>query len=673
MLTRGINPCLLGAGTFMARFNVLLLAGAWLAAWLVYSPVIHAGWLYDDIQHVVNDPRHKHLELFSPQRWSDPHPSLESPEDEAIFLPNYNKPLYADRFIWRLSFALERALAGSSHSPAIAHAVNLLLHLAVISALFFALTRLVELYFSRFADRRIGPDRIAHWQCLPGLAAIVFSVHPWAAEPVCYVSARSGSLGALFVLLGVGFWSGALLVQSSRFSRILQICLAAACALAAFSSKENFITAPAAYFLVTWPILWRRAACWKWHIILPSVLALILVLCFVAFLGIRYSDRAGGLWAQVGGRGWNYFFEIQNPLVLMTLLDQVPALRLSLETNHPMWPVWACAVALGLNVCLVSLSLVAGLRWPLLLGLTWFYLHLVPTNSFLPRPDFLAARNVYLPVAGIATLAAGGLLAAWSRWLRNSNPVGTSQPVSRTPWLLMGVASTVLIYWGMCAWTWANAFVSPEKIWARCAIIAPDHATVRLNLACAMLNAPAPTAGMTRRYSDAKRETHLALAAESSATMKFHTERPRQVRHALAARLLALIHYANGDGYGSARYYRESWTLLPSLAAWTGWALVSFENNLSQEMADAVTEGQQHWPDAWWPLAVRGLHRAGNSTDTRKIEPDIIRDLETAERAPDAVTLELRLIQRYALYQLVQAGPAKPRESELLKRLKHFW
>lgn len=644
--------------------NVFLLCAAWAAALVVFSPALEGGWLSDDYDYVLNDPRLNNLQLFVPGHWSDSPPVLKETPDGTPFLPEYQRPLISDRFIWRLSFAVERYCVGLS--PAYAHMVNLLLHLACIAALYWSLSRLLNLYG---AANSFGAGNL-DWQLLPGIASLIFAIHPWVSEPVCYVSARNASLGTLFVLLGLGCWAGALHPAGNRSFKILQYCGAGLCALAAFASKENFITAFAGYFLATCPLLWRRCATLRWQRVLPIALGIALLLFALAFAGIHVSERAAGLWAQARERGLKYCFEIQSPLLLKTLLDQVPTLRLSFEANHPNWPLWSCVLALGLNAILIAGSLLIGLRWPILLGVTWFYLHLFPTNSFLPRPDFLAARNVYLPMAGIATLLAGAMLSA-RRWLLRASPLEyAARLMSGRARIVTLCAALLLVYWGVQSRNWSGAFAAPENLWARSAKIAPDHVTVRLNLACAMLNETMSDESRMRQCADAERELRLALGAENSSTMQFYTERPRRLNHALALRLLAQTYVGRGDVLNAVRLYRESFTLQPTLAAWIGWAMISLNGSFAQDSLNASLEGQRRWPDAWWPRAVRGLCGAAKIPDQRNLPPEIVKDLEAAEQTTDETQPELRSLQRYALYQLAQAAAVRSRAPQLMERLR---
>jgi len=690
-----------------STLNWLLLAAAWFAAWIVYSPVLQAHWFYDDSDYVLQDPRLDHLELFWPSHWHDAPPPLEESRDGPLVLPGYGQPLIKDRYLWRLSFALEKwrlgpafsEIAESAHdsqaeAPAnapmltwgetAAHADNLLIHLACIGALFFALTRLLALYLPVGRDAISSCDsknkdgrRTSPLAWLPGAAALIFAVHPWAAEPVCYVSARDGSMGAFFVLLGLGLWAAGLQARRSWLIRASLIAGALLCALAAFGCKENFITAVAGYVLATWPVLWKSLARWggasrvKFLAIAGGASLLALALAgTLAWVGISLSGRASGLWGQVAERGWRYFFEIQNPVLLTTLADQVLSLRLSLEANFPGWPDWACAVALVANAALFLLGALGGKRWPLLLGLSWFYLHLAPTNSFLPRPDFLASRNVYLPAAGIATLVAGALLWVAARRelkTRETSSVPAGSDAELIPRLAVAAVFAVLFcYWAFSSYSWAQCFAKPEGVWARSAKVAPDHSVVRLNLACAMLGRLSGQPSGLDDLAKAERELRAALAAEDSPTMRYHSGRHKAQRQGLAARLLAFMYYERKDYPQAELFFRRSWEQLPTQPTWVGWAACCRDGGLSAQLADVVSEGEKRWPDQWWPRALRGLQQAKTAGFTAQV----CSDLQAAERAPNESVPELRWLQVRAIEALSSRESDPGRAKRLQERLR---
>src|SRR5579863_10447670 len=93
----------------MLWLNRGLLLGALFSALLVYGECLNAGWFYDDNDYVLLDPRINHLKLFLPGYWSQPPPELDKFGGQNLILPGYDKPVIGDRYLWHLSFALERA------------------------------------------------------------------------------------------------------------------------------------------------------------------------------------------------------------------------------------------------------------------------------------------------------------------------------------------------------------------------------------------------------------------------------------------------------------------------------------------------------------------------------------------------------------------------------------
>jgi tetratricopeptide (TPR) repeat protein len=654
-----------------------------LLAGIIYGPLLGAGWFYDDEEFIVNDPRLNHIELFSPNHWFDP-PTPPSPSSNELHaFASYEKPLIADRYVFRLSFALERKVLDGTPSPALSHAINLVLHLACITALFFVLMRLTELYLSTTCatgasgcspcSHTSGTLRNAHsecWRIFPGVGALIFSIHPWASEPVCYATARSGSLGTLFTLLGLLCWIAALNRSRKNFVRIAYLLGSGLCALAAFGSKENFITAPVGYLLATGPILWQRIGSGSKLRIAILFFSATALLILVAGLGLKFSHRAEGLWAQIGdGRGWHYFFEIQNPLLLSTLADQLPVQRISIETNHPHWSTWACLCALLGNGILLVGSIFGGFRWPLLLCLSWFYLHLLPTNSFLPRPDFLATRNFYLPVAGTSALMAGLLIWSWIRF---------GQPLSKLRSVILGGGVLLGLYWSFCASSWSRAFLSPDEVWARSALVAPDHSVVHINLAYTL------SKRRLRRMNDEnisraavahldldkiQEEYQAALTAENSLTMSYHSERPKATRRSLALLSLAIIYQDAEDFEQAEQYFRKSLEYVPLVEAWIGWMICGSSKGSKQE---ALEFGFAQWPDEWWPKAARAwLYVEPPPVDVTTLPPDILADFSHAENAPNATGFALKSLQCSALYYLAKTeGRLTDRAVQLLNRIE---
>ena len=658
-----------------AFWNRCLLGAALLAASIVYWPASRADWFYDDVDYIVSDPRLDHIELFLPGHWHDPPPPLNAQGISVEQLPGYGKPLIEDRYVWRLSFALERYFHGKTDSSALAHAINLLLHLGCICALFAALRRLLALYGETEKWAWCGETKLARgnlWPLLPGVTALIFAIHPWAAEPVCYATARSASLGTFFVLTCIVLTALALDERRSNWIRVVCALAVLFCAILAFGCKENFVTAlPGCVFVVV-PVVWQRIKQYSRATTVAIAGGILACLAVVLVLAIRSSNRAQGLFEQSSvSRSWPYFFEIQNPLVLLTLLDQLPVRRIAVEFNHPGWDVAACWVALSANIIFMAVGTFGGFRFPVFLALGWFYLHLLPTNSFLVRQDFLAARNVYLPVCGTSVLFAGAFLWLGTILDRETRELPTvRRRLSLVAFLMTSIG--IGYYWSAMTMRWASAFGMPDRVWEQSAKIAPDHATVRLNYGIALLNPTSRLNGSPNQMAQVEHELLAALAAEASPTMQYHNPSHRITRRAVAWRILGEVHRVKGENAKAEHYFEDAWHAKPALiGAWAAWVDIAFELRDNDALRRAVPEGLAAWPGSWWPIAVRGMADATDPNSGRSTS-ETLADLKVVMTINTVSSPELRVLLARALYLLTQRSEMREHLPKLKARLRNL-
>jgi len=120
--------------------------------------------------------------------------------DAALFSGQADRAMY--RPLLLVSYAITRVLAGDMNWVAALHVSNVLLHI-VVSWLVWALVRTV------FADSGV-PARNASASrgtaAVAILAGLGFLLHPLASETALYISARSESMGTLFMLLTLLLW-----------------------------------------------------------------------------------------------------------------------------------------------------------------------------------------------------------------------------------------------------------------------------------------------------------------------------------------------------------------------------------------------------------------------------------------------------------------------------------
>jgi len=313
------------------------------------------------------------------------------------------------------------------------HAVNVALHTINALLVFAVLLRLL----SRMGLNAGAVAPLAFW------AALLFALHPAQTEAVTYISGRSVSLMALFYLAAV---------LAQLHSRSLVSAALFVCALAA---KENAWTLPLALLLIEglhpdfrWRAALRRVAP-HFAVLVAAALASMLVPAYWRLLGSSLETRSlwDNLLTQIDGQ----WYLVTRPLF---------GLVLNMDPDLAVRTAWAPdLVAKGaLLFSLVALGVWQWRKLPWLgFGLLWFFVHLLATNSILPRTDVANDRALYLALIGPALIAA---VAAY-RWL----PARASTPVLAALAFVLAVSTMLrnLEYLTEAGLWEATAARSPDK------------------------------------------------------------------------------------------------------------------------------------------------------------------------------------------------------------------
>jgi tetratricopeptide (TPR) repeat protein len=164
-------------------------------------------------------------------------------------------------------------------------------------------------------------------------------------------------------------------------------------------------------------------------------------------------------------------------------------------------------LTLAVEAAFLALIVAAGLlsrrrrRW-WALGLAWFFLQLLPTNSLLPRADLANDRHLYLACFGIF-VAAG---------IEIGRLAGPSAPARRWPWPL--VAATAIVLAASTALR-NRDYGSEIALWEQTARVSPGKPRVFNNLGHAYSQAGQLEAA-ERAYREALRlHPDYALAREN--------------------------------------------------------------------------------------------------------------------------------------------------------------
>ena len=232
-------------------------------------------------------------------------------------------------------------------------------------------------------------------------AALVFALHPAQTEAVTYISGRSVSLMALFLLLAM--WLH-LRAADSRRGQVL-VCT---CFVLAFAVKETAWCLPLAVLAIeiasNEPRLALRRTLPQWITLAALALLGLMTPGYRRLLegSLALRSSADNLRAQIDGVS---YLLTQPLLQLHTNIDP----QLSLPES------WTTSLLLK-AAALALLPALAWWQWRrrpwLALGLLWPFIFLLPTNSFLPRQDLANDRQLYLALIGPAWLL-GALLAGW--------------------------------------------------------------------------------------------------------------------------------------------------------------------------------------------------------------------------------------------------------------------
>ena len=361
------------------------MSGVWRIAAIVavilaaYSNSFRGPFVIDDQASVVQNPDIRDLTRL-----------------DRVLAPRSDSPV-AGRPLVNLTFAADYAL----HELEVTgyHVTNLAWHVACALLLFGVVRRTLTLPSMPPAIAADAPDAAL-------AVALVWGVHPLTTEVVDYLSQRTESMMAFFLLLTV---YAAIRSEASPGRRWHALAIVAC--LAGTVCKETIAVAPvlvALYDRVYLYPSWREAARARGSLYL-GLAASWLVLGGIVLSG----PRAAVSGFSSGVSPWTYLL---NQAVIV-----VDYLRLSLWPSGLVvlygWPETltlgdVLPYALGV-VALLAITLVALVRMPRLgyLG-AWFFIALAPTSSVVPiATEVGAERRMYLPLMALVVLAVLGVAA----------------------------------------------------------------------------------------------------------------------------------------------------------------------------------------------------------------------------------------------------------------------
>ncbi|WP_242360562.1 tetratricopeptide repeat protein [Anaeromyxobacter sp. SG17] len=455
-----------------------------LLAFLAYSDSFTGAFVFDDLQHVRDNPLIRDLGAMA--SWSG-----------YQALPN--------RFVGNLTFAANYALGRLSVVDF--HLVNFVIH-AANAGLVYAL---VLLCFRTPRLRGSGLARSS--QAVAFFAAALFATHPLQTQAVTYIVQRFTSLATLFYLLTVVLFlrwrlrgEGA---EASRTERAMLYAAMLASAVAGMKTKEIAFTAPLAVMLCEAsffePLAWRR------RLFLAPLAATMLVIPLGVLSGVplHVAAVAQATRVQTTVSRLDYLLT-QAPVLMKYLRLLVWPTGQNLDHDFPVARGMLEPRVLGSILALVALGSVAVLlyRWTtpgrprraldpgarlVGFGIAWFFLALAVESTLIPIVDVIYEHRVYLPSVGIFCGAAV-LMALVLQRVRPRDAIRT----------LVIVAVVLSAALGVATFRRNRVWASEISIWSDAAEKSPLKARPHLNLGTSL--------AVAGRLDEAARE--LRRAAE---------------------------------------------------------------------------------------------------------------------------------------------------------------
>ena len=420
---------------------------------IVLSPTLFNGFLnWDDTAYIINN------DLIKDFTFNGVRNIFTTPQVVSTYAP-----------ITLMSWSIDYAISGLN--PTVFHAINLLLHLIVVSLVLY----LTEL---------ISKNKVIAF-----LTALFFGVHPMHVEVVGWISARKDLLYTLFFicsLIAYHFYSS----KNSKYPKYYYYTACLLFYVLSLLSKGAAVTLPLILFLFDY----LNVRKFNMKLVLEKIPFLILSIFFVT-LSIEMQAKGGAMEDRqfitvldslsVGFYGYiTYLIKVIVPFNLSAYHPYPNQLG---EPN----PWYFYAASLPIVILFIWLLTKIKKNRTLVFGFGFFFITLIPVIQVLPFGTAVTAdRYTYLPYFGLFYLIGTGCV-----WFCNSFN-GFKKVTS------IGL-SVYLLTLGVISFQYSKTFNSSEKMWTNVIETYPNNFLAYMNRAEDRIS--------KTNYSEALKDLNLAI------------------------------------------------------------------------------------------------------------------------------------------------------------------
>jgi tetratricopeptide (TPR) repeat protein len=416
---------------------------------VVYNPVVHNGFVYDDEGYITGNPQVRAGITWATVKWA---------------FTTYRQANWHP-LTW-LSHALDCELFGLHAAGH--HYVNVLLHAANAILLFLLLQSATGF----------------RWRSL--MVAALFALHPINVESVAWAAERKNVLSMMFFLLAL--WAYVWYTQKPALLRYAVMFFLFALGLL---SKSQVITFPCLLWLLDyWPLCRIGAPAeagpvtrgvnvpklWSGWLVLEKV-PLLLLSAASAVVTIKAQKAGGAL--QAFSR-YSLLLRLETAAVSYAryLGKALWPAKLVAMYPHPtkLYPAWQAGAAVFLLLLITALVLRARGQRYLAVGWFWFLGSLVPMIGLVQVGlQAMADRYAYIPFIGLFVMAVW-LVGDWAEDRRISSR-----------WLVIPAVCCLLAL-GTLTYRQVGYWHDTESFWSRTLALTEDNYVAHVNLGDFLLN-----------------------------------------------------------------------------------------------------------------------------------------------------------------------------------------